>query len=64
MLVGKAILVAVALYFIALGVAALRRPVHARRFLLGFADSTAKHYVEIGARFLVGGSLLLLAVTV
>ena len=42
LLAAKAILFAVALYFIALGVVALLRPTRAERFLLGFVSSPVK----------------------
>jgi hypothetical protein len=58
---AKAITVIVAIYFLVLGVVALVRPAKARGFLLGFADTACKHYAELVARLLVGGSLLLVA---
>lgn len=57
-LAATALLVAVALYFIALGLLALARPAIAGRFLLGFADSANKHYAELAARLLAGGAML------
>lgn len=61
LVVAKVITVIVAIYFLALGAVALVRPANARGFLLGFADSAIKHYAELIARLLVGGSLLLVA---
>jgi hypothetical protein len=62
-LVAKAVLAIAALYFLAFGTIALIRPQHAKRFLLGFADTAAKHYAELFLRMLVGGSLLIVATT-
>jgi hypothetical protein len=61
LVVAKAIVAVVAIYFLALGAIALVRPANARGFLLGFADSAIKHYAELIARLLVGGALLLVA---
>lgn len=58
LLAANALLVAVALYFIALGVLALARPAIAGRFLLGFADTAIKHYAELAARLSAGGAML------
>lgn len=58
---AKTILVAVAIFFLLLGLVALIRPLQARRFLLGFAASASKHYAELGARFVVGGAMLVAA---
>lgn len=58
---AKTILLAVALFFVLLGLISLARPSHARRFLLGFAASAPKHYVELCARFVIGGAMLLVA---
>ena len=58
---AKAIVVVVAIFFLLLGAVALVRPPIARRFLLGFASNALKHYAELLARILVGGSLLLIA---
>ena len=58
---AKTILVAVAVFFLLLGLISLIRPSHARRFLLGFATSARKHYVELGARFVIGGAMLVIA---
>jgi hypothetical protein len=59
--VAKAIVAVVAIFFMMLGAVALVRPPIARGFLLGFASSALKHYSELLARVLVGGSLLLIA---
>ncbi len=61
LVVAKAIAVIIAIYFLVLGAVALVRPANARSFLLGFADTAFKHYAELAARLLVGGSLLLVA---
>lgn len=61
LLAAKAILVAVAFYFLLLGTIALILPAQANRFLLGFAASAPKHYAELIARFVVGGALLVVA---
>ena len=61
LVVAKAILAAVAIYFLALGAIALVRPKSARAFLLGFADTSLKHYAELAARLIVGGAMLLVA---
>ena len=51
----------VAIYFLLLGAIALVRPTNARAFLLGFADTSFKHYVELAIRLIVGGAMLLVA---
>jgi ABC-type uncharacterized transport system permease subunit len=43
-------------FLVALGANALVRPPLARRFLLGFASSSTKHYLELGIRLLVGAT--------
>ncbi len=58
---AKTILVAVAIFFLLLGLTSLIRPSHARRFLLGFAASAPKHYAELGTRFVAGGAALIVA---
>jgi hypothetical protein len=58
---AKTILVAVAAFFLLLGLISLARPVHARRFLLGFAASASKHYAELCARFVTGGAMIVVA---
>lgn len=59
--VARAIVVAVAIYFMALGTIALVRPKSAHAFLLGFADTSLKHYAELAARLIVGSAMLLVA---
>lgn len=61
LVVAKAIIFLVVIFFLTLGAIALVRPVFARAFLLGFAKTALKHYVELLARVLIGGSLLLVA---
>lgn len=57
-----AALVLLAGVFLALlGVACLVAPAQARRFLLGFAGSLALHYLELSARLVVAGALLVCA---
>jgi uncharacterized protein YjeT (DUF2065 family) len=63
LLPAKAILIAVAIYFVALGATALFRPKNASNFLLGFANTPSKHYAELVVRLLAGSSLLLVAPT-
>jgi hypothetical protein len=46
-------------FLVALGLAALLRPRLARTFLLGFAASPTKHYMELAVRFAVGCALVL-----
>jgi uncharacterized protein YjeT (DUF2065 family) len=58
---AKTILVAAALFFLVLGLTALIRPSNAKRFLLGFATSAPKHYIELVARLLTGGAMLIAA---
>jgi hypothetical protein len=60
-ILAKTILAIAALYFVALGAAALFRPHRAKRFLLGFADTPAKHYAELLVRSLVGGAFLVVS---
>ncbi|MFN8793058.1 MAG: hypothetical protein ACK50F_03135 [Betaproteobacteria bacterium] len=45
-------------FLVAFGATALVRPPLARRFLLGFASSPTKHYLEIGIRLLVGAAFI------
>jgi uncharacterized protein YjeT (DUF2065 family) len=58
---AQTILIAAAIFFLSLGSIALVRPARARVFLLGFAASALKHYVELSARLVVGGAMLLFA---
>lgn len=51
----------VGLYLVALGVVAIVAPSRAQSFLLGFADSPAKHYTELVIRFVAGGGLIVYA---
>lgn len=61
LVVARIIVAAVAIYFLVLGTIALVRPKNARAFLLGFADTSLKHYAELAARLIVGGAMLLVA---
>ena len=54
-----AIVVLVALYFIALGTSSLITPSFAKRFLLGFAESAFVHYTELLVRLVVGIAFLI-----
>lgn len=56
--IAKAVLVAVSLFLLALGLLALARPGIAKRFLLGFATSASKHYLELSLRLIAGGAML------
>ena len=61
LVVALAIVVMASVFLLALGASALFRPPWARRFLLGFASSPTKHYVELGIRLLVGAAFVLAA---
>ena len=61
LVIAKCIVVLVALFFLLLGILAFVRPARIHGFLLGFADSALKHYIELLVRLLVGASLLLVA---
>ncbi len=61
LVVARAIVVTAAIYFLVLGAIALVRPKSARAFLLGFADTSLKHYAELAARLIVGGAMLFVA---
>ncbi len=54
-----AIVLAVSIYFVALGVASLLAPALAKQFLLGFANSSLGHYSELLVRIIVGGAFLI-----
>lgn len=58
---AQLVVFATACYFLLLGIVALWKPTRASRFLLGFADSPAKHYLELVLRSIVGIALLVLA---
>ncbi len=51
----------IGVYFIALGIVALVAPERGKSFLLGFADSPGKHYLELALRFIAGGGLVFYA---
>ena len=61
LVLAYAIVAVVAIFFLILGAVALVRPPIARGFLLGFASNSLKHYLELLARVLIGGSLILIA---
>ena len=48
-------------YFVVLGLASLVAPERAKGFLLGFATTAAKHYLELALRMIVGASLVVQA---
>lgn len=60
-MITLAVVLLTALFFVLLGATALLRPSLASKFLLGFANSATKHYVEIVTRFAVGSSFLVTA---
>ncbi len=49
-----AVILLTAVYFIVLGLVAISKPAIAARFLLGFAENPAVHYVELFLRLTVG----------
>jgi len=55
------IVLLVGVYFVTLGAMSLFAPAKARTFLLGFAGSAFKHYLELAIRLIVGGSILVQA---
>jgi hypothetical protein len=55
------VLMAAALYLLALGIVALLRPAAARRFLGGFASSRRIHFIELAVRVAVGAALVVSA---
>jgi hypothetical protein len=57
-LTAAGIVVTAGLFLIALAMFALARPAIARHFFLGFARTAATHYVEMAARIMVGGALV------
>ena len=59
--VTSAIILLVGVYFVTLGAMSLFAPAKAKTFLLGFADSAFKHYLELSIRLIVGGSILVQA---
>lgn len=56
-----AVVASAGVYFVALGGSAFLSPPATRRFLLGFASTPAKHYVELAARALLGGAFVVAA---
>jgi hypothetical protein len=55
------ILMLAGVYLVGLGAASLFAPGSAERFLLGFATSAFKHYLELALRFLAGAAVILQA---
>lgn len=55
------LLAALGLFLCALGLAALLKPALARRFLMGFAKTPARHAAELVLRMLAGASFWILA---
>ena len=58
---AAAVVLLAGLYLACLGAVSLAAPAIARRFLLGFASSRARHYLELALRLVVGGAFLLCA---
>ncbi len=58
---AAAVVLLAGLYLACLGAVALVAPALARRFLLGFARSRARHYLELAVRLVVGGAFLVCA---
>ena len=56
-----AAVVATGLYLLALGAASLLAPSRAANFLLGFAGTPFRHFLELALRLVVGSALILLA---
>ncbi|GAB2668766.1 hypothetical protein [Arenimonas aestuarii] len=56
-----AVVIAVGVFLFALGAAAFLAPAHAGSFLLGFAGSPTKHYLELALRLLAGGAFVISA---
>ncbi|MBK9153046.1 MAG: hypothetical protein IPM25_02300 [Chloracidobacterium sp.] len=48
-------------FLLGLGVTSLFAPEQAKRFLMGFARSAGRHYLEMAGRMVVGGALLVQA---
>ncbi|MGD9589510.1 MAG: hypothetical protein AB7Q37_13950 [Pyrinomonadaceae bacterium] len=48
-------------FLVGLGLTSLFAPEQAKRFLLGFAQTAARHYLEMAGRMVVGGALLVQA---
>jgi hypothetical protein len=59
--ISFAVVAATGLFLVTLGILSLATPALVSRFLLGFARSPFKHYVELAVRFLVGGAFLVSA---
>jgi hypothetical protein len=59
--IAFAVVVAAGTFLLALGATALVRPSIARRFLLGLAQSAARHYLELAIRFAIGSALIVAA---
>lgn len=56
-----AVVAASGLFFLVLGGACLATPPRARRLLLGFARTPARHYAELAVRGIVGAAFILSA---
>lgn len=56
--VALTIVVASGIFFVALGGSALFASQMASRFLLAFATTPAKHYMELAIRFIIGGAFV------
>ena len=55
------ILILAGIYFLLLGIACIFAPDIAKRFLLGFAGSAPKHYLEMTFRMIVGIAMVIQA---
>lgn len=56
--VASVIVICAGLFLLALGITCLLKPLSAVRFLMAFASTPTKHYLELLVRVLVGVSLL------
>jgi uncharacterized protein YjeT (DUF2065 family) len=59
--ISMTVVAIIGVYFIALGMVAIVAPERGKSFLLGFADSHGKHYLELALRFIAGGGLVFYA---
>jgi len=55
------ILILAGIYFLLLGIACFFAPATAKRFLMGFAGSAFKHYLEMTIRMVVGIAMVIQA---
>ena len=57
-LAAQALVASAGIFLLGLGVVALVRPQSARQFLLGFAASASRHYLELAVRLAIGAALV------